>query len=295
MINAWEGMEEVVAIADAGTFAGASKILRVSTSHISKVIARLEHRLETQLFNRTTRRVSLTDTGHAFVEQSRRIIQERDELLLTLSGSVEPQGELRITCSIAMGERFVAPIVRRYCEQNTRLSTTLDLTNRVVDLVGEGYDLAIRTGEITDARLVGRQVALRSIETCAAPSYLALNGTPSTIRELSMHNCLVGSSNTWHFNDRNKPLRISPKSNWRCNSGSAIAGATVAGMGICQLPSFYVQDDISAGRLRPILERYRASPEPIWAVYPARRHLSPKVRNLVNLLTISFQEQIGEA
>src|SRR6478752_1494607 len=187
-------MEEAVAIADAGSFAGAAKILHVSTSHISKVIARLEQKLETQLFNRTTRRVSLTDTGRAFADQSRRIIQERDELLLMISGSGDPQGELRITCSVTIGERFVAPIVRRFSEDHPRLSVSIDLTNRLVDLVGEGYDLAIRTGEINDTRVIARQIAVRAIETCAAPAYLEAHGTPATIADLDAHACLIGTA-----------------------------------------------------------------------------------------------------
>jgi DNA-binding transcriptional LysR family regulator len=170
-MRSWDGLEEVVAIADAGTFTGGAVLLGVSTSYISKVVARLEDRLGAQLLNRTTRRVSLTDTGRAFVDQCRRIVQERDELLSQVHGAGEPQGFLRVTCSIAMGERFVAPIVREFAEQNPRISISLDLTNRVVDIVGEGYDIGIRTGDVVDTRLVGRQIAERSIEVCAAPAY----------------------------------------------------------------------------------------------------------------------------
>jgi len=291
-MDAWEGMEEAVAIADAGSFAGAAKILHVSTSHISKVIARLEQRLETQLFNRTTRRVSLTDTGHAFAEQSRRIIQERDELLMMISGSGDPQGELRITCSVTIGERFVAPIVRRFSEDHPRLSVSIDLTNRLVDLVGEGYDLAIRTGEINDARVIARQIAVRAIETCAAPAYIDAHGAPVTIADLDAHACLVGTSSTWHFQQQGEPFNYHPHGNWRCNSGSAIVDAAVAGMGICQVPSFYIQDHQAAGRLVPVLQEFRSPPEPVWAVYPARRHLTPKVRNLADALESQLQTAI---
>ena len=291
-MDAWEGMEEAVAIADAGSFAGAAKILHVSTSHISKVIARLEQRLETQLFNRTTRRVSLTDTGRAFADQSRRIIQERDELLMMISGSGDPQGELRITCSVTIGERFVAPIVRRFSEDHPRLSVSIDLTNRLVDLVGEGYDLAIRTGEINDNRVIARQIAVRAIETCASPAYLESRGVPRTIADLEMHSCLVGTASTWHFQQRGETYNFTPQSNWRCNSGSAVVDAAVAGMGICQVPSFYIQEHEAAGRLVPILQKFRSAPEPVWAVYPARRHLTPKVRNLADALEGHLQTAI---
>jgi DNA-binding transcriptional LysR family regulator len=292
-MDRWEGMEEAVAIADAGTFAGAAKILHVSTSHISKVIARLEQRLETQLFNRTTRRVSLTDTGRAFADQSRRIIQERDELLMMISGSGDPQGELRITCSVTIGERFVAPIVRRFSEDHPRLSVSIDLTNRLVDLVGEGYDLAIRTGEIDDSRVIARQIAVRAIETCASPAYLEARGTPRTIGDLATHACLVGTSSTWHFQQQGEKCDFHPQGHWRCNSGSAVVDAAVAGMGICQVPSFYIGEHEAAGRLVPILQDFRSEPEPVWAVYPARRHLTPKVRNLADALESDLQAAIN--
>jgi len=285
-------MEEVVAIADAGTFAGAAKILSVSTSHISKVVARLEQRLDAVLFHRTTRRVLLTDTGRAFVDQSRRIIQERDELLLMVGGSAEPQGELRITCSTAMGERFVAPIVRQFSEENPRLAVSLDLTNRLVDLIGDGYDLAIRTGETTDRRLVGRQLASRDIVTCAAPAYLQVQGRPDAISDLDKHACLVGTNATWRFQLDGDLKSLTPNGHWRCNSGAAIADAALAGMGICQLPSFYVRDHLKAGSLVPVLPHCQPPSEPIWAMYPARRHLAPKVRNLVDALERDLQASI---
>lgn len=292
MRKTWEGMQEAVAIADAGTFAGAATLLSVSTSHISKVIARLEHRIGAEIFRRTTRRVELTDTGRAFVEQSRRLIEERDEFLSMVGGAAEPQGNLRITCSTALGERFLAPIVRRFCVENARLSVTLDLTNRVVDLVGEGYDLAVRTGEVSDPRLVRREIAMRPIETCASPEYLDIHGSPQTIDELGAHACLIGTTGTWHFQRRGVPQIIAPTGRWRCNSGDAVVDAALAGMGICHLPLFYMQDHIAAGRLLPILTRFRAVPEPIWAVYPAKRHIAPKVRNLVDLLEQSLAKAI---
>ena len=292
MRSSWEGLEEAVAVADAGSFARAAAVLQVSTSHISKVIARLEHRLRAPLFNRTTRRVSLTDTGRAFVEQSRRIIQERDELLTLIGGSGEPEGELRITCSTALGERFVVPIVQHFGETHARLAIAIDLTNRIVDVVGEGYDLAIRTGGITDPRLAGRQIAVRSIETCAAPAYLAAHGTPRTVADLRDHACLIGTTTTWHFADGADSVSFSPEGRWRCNNGGAIVRAAITGMGICQVPGFYIREAVAAGELVPVLTDFRAQPEPVWAVYPARRHATPKVRNLVDALEAGLQAAI---
>lgn len=292
MRHEWEGLEEVVAIADAGSFKSAANLLKVSTSHISKVIARLEARLETQLFNRTTRHVSLTDAGHSFVEHSRQIIRERDELLSSVKGSVEPQGELKITCSISLGERFLAPIVRDFMVRNARLSVTLELSNRLVDLIAEGFDLAIRTAKISDPRLSGRQVASRELTTVASPDYLARMGEPKSIAALHVHHCLIGTNATWSFIEDGLPRSFAPKGRWRCNSGSAVVDAAVAGLGICQLPLFYVRQSLADGCLVPILDDVRPPPEPIWVAYTRRRHLLPGVFNLVDLLEAELQNAI---
>ncbi len=291
-MDRWEGLEEVVAIADAGSFVGGAKILSVSTSHISKVVARLEARLSAPLFNRTTRRVHLTEVGRILVEQSRRIIQEREELLSLASGQKEPEGELRITCSTALGERFVAPIVRRFTNDHPRLSVSLDLNNRIVDVVGEGYDVGIRTGQVADTRLVGRQIAKRSLAVCASPGYLEAAGTPAVVGDLDQHQCLVGISATWQFLERGAPRLFKPHGRWTCNSGAAVVDAALAGMGICQLPEFYVRQHLEAGLLRPVLQDYRSEPEPVWAVYPYRRHLVAKVRKFVDLLCDDLQTAI---
>lgn len=295
MINDWDGLEEAVAVADAGSFKGAARLLNVSTSHISKVIARLEARLELQLFNRTTRRVTLTDMGHSFTELSRRIIRERDELLASVNGSGEPQGELKITCSISLGERFLEPIVREFLSRHPRISVTLDLNNRLVDLVGEGYDLAIRTSRISDPRLTGRQVASRRIATVASPAYLAERGEPFTVDALTGHDCLIGTSSTWHFLENGEVRHFVPEGRWRCNSGKSVAKAAAAGLGICQLPLFYLRMHLAAGRLQPVLMNACPDPEPIWLVYPKRRHLLSNVFSLADLIEARLQDAIDRA
>lgn len=289
MMTDWEGIEEVVAIADAGTFTGGAKLLGVSSSQMTRIIARLEDRLSTQLFIRTTRRLSLTDTGRAFVEQCRNIIQGRDELLAQVNGSGDPQGSLRITCSIALGERFVAPLVGQFTMAHPKISVALDLTNSIVDIVGDGYDAGIRTGHVADGRLVARRIASRPIELCASPDYLKTAGNPATIEELRRHSCLIGTNPVWHFVEGGLRRIFKPDGRFRCNSGTAVVNAAIAGMGICQLPKFYVQQAVERKELVPILERFRGEPEPIWIVYPQRHHLQPKVRSLVALLSCELQ------
>ena len=287
-MSQWGGIDEFVAVVTAGSFAGAAQSLSVSTSHISRAVARLENRIQAPVFFRTTRRVTLTDTGRVLFEQCQRIIQERDEAFAMVNGAGEPQGELRLTCSTALGERFVVPIVRRYAMEHPRLNVAIELTNRVIDLVAEGYDLAVRTGQLQDSRLVGTRIATRQHFLCAAPSYLDRHGRPTTIDELTNHECLIGTSPIWHFQADERDQVFRPKGRWRCNNGYAVVDAALAGMGLCQLPEFYVLPHIEAGRLEAILPKVQVTNEPIWAVYPQRRHLLPKVRYLVDRLRLEL-------
>jgi len=284
MSNRWDGFDEVVAVADTGTFVGAAKRLGTSTSHVSRAVARLEQSLGAQFFHRTTRAVSLTDTGRTLVDQFRRLIAERDEAIAMLDLQGEPQGQLRITCPTALGERFIAPIVRRYVQEYPKLSVDLDLTNRIVELVSDGFDLAIRTGTLPDSRLIRTQVATRGIMTCASPAYLEQRGVPQTVDDLEQHECLLANADVWRFRVDGEPRTMRPRGRWRCNSGAAVFEATLAGMGVCQLPAFYVNRAIAEGQLIEVLQSSRPQDDPIWAVYPQRRHLLPKVQRLIEKL-----------
>lgn len=284
----WTGIEEVVAVEATGSFAAAAQRLGVSTSHISRAIARLENHLGAQIFSRTTRKVTLTDTGRSLTEYFRRILAEREEAFTQARGDDVPRGQLKLTCSTTLGERFVAPIVRRFVAQHPLMSVTLDLTNRVVDLVTEGYDLAIRTGHLRDSRLVQSRIATRGLILCAAPEYLARSGTPQSIEELAAHECLAGSAHHWFFSRDGKEVRHKPQGRWRCNSGTAVLDAALAGLGLCQLPEFYVRAAMSNGALVPVLASFRPVDEIIWAVSPQRRHMPSKVRDMVQRLRVEL-------
>lgn len=287
-MSRWDGIDEFVAVATAGSFSGGAQALAMSTTHMSRAVARLEQRVQAQLLHRTTRTVRLTDTGRVFLDSCRRIIMERDEAIALIDERGEPQGELRITCSTAMGERFIAPLVREFTARHPKLSVTIELTNRIIDLVGEGYDLAIRTGYLADSSLIGTRIASRSLHCCAAPAYLRDHGRPRRIADLARHECLIGTASTWHFKRQGGEEIYRPKGRWRCNSGSAVVEAALAGMGICQLPEFYVLPLIAQGKLEPLLEEYAPDAEPIWAVYPQRRHLQPKISALIDLLRLEL-------
>lgn len=284
MRDRWEGIDEFVAVATMGSFAAGAMSLRTSASQVSRKIARLEANLQTQLFYRTTRTVTLTDTGRVLVERCREVIQQRDEALDSVAGGDEPQGELRLTCSTAVGVRFVAPIVARVAQRYAKLSVTMELSNRIIDLVGEGFDLAVRTGKLSDSRLVATRIASRRLYLCASPKYLATIRAPSTVGDLANLDCVVGNAATWHFAVDRTEVSIRPTGRWQCNSGEAVLEAVLAGLGLCQLPEFYVLPYLASGLLVELLPDARPQDEPVWAVYPERRHLLPKVRVLVEWL-----------
>lgn len=283
-MSSWDGFDEFIAVATTGSFTRAARLVGMSPTHVSRSIMALEKRVQAQLFHRTTRTVRLTDTGRVFLERCERIAQERDEAVALIGESGEPAGELKVTCSITMGERFVAPIIRRFAMHHPQLSVTIDLTNRVVDLIAEGYDLAIRTGKPADGRLIATPVAARSIHTCAAPHYLARSGTPQSVEELAGHECIIGTNSLWQFHVDGQELLHRPQGRFRCNNGQAVIDACISGLGICQLPDFYIVPYLQHGMIRPILQALRPPNETIWAVYPQRRHLLPKVKAAVACL-----------
>lgn len=288
-MSKWDGIDEFIAVATTNSFTQAAKVIGMSPTHVSRSIIALEQRVQARLFHRTTRTVRLTDTGQVFFERCERMAQERDEAMALINEQGEPQGELRVTCSTTMGERFVAPIIRRFGMHHPKLNVTIDLSNRLVDLVAEGYDLAVRTGDISDPRLIATQVASRTLHTCAAPSYLADNGPPSKVTDLESHECITGSSTIWHFLVDGDEQLHRPKGRFRCNSGQAVVEACVSGLGICQLPDFYILPYLKHGMLEGVLEEFRPPNEPIWAVYPRRRHLLPKVQSVVECLRLELE------
>jgi len=284
-MSRWDGIDEFVAVAEAESFSRAAARLNLSTSGVSREVARLEDRLQTRLLYRTTRRVSLTDAGRLFLARCRALIQERD-LAMQLVGEDEGElkGQLRMTCSSAYGERYVVPAVNAFALAHPRLSLDIVLDDGVRDLVSDGFDLAIRFGRLGDSRLIARRLASRTRRLCAAPAYLDKAGAPATLAAIADHACVVGASDTWTFSDNGTETTLRPRGRWRCNSGQAVLDAALAGLGLCQLPNFYVDGPIATGALVPLLEAHRPADEGVWAVYPHLRHLPAKVRLLVEHL-----------
>lgn len=284
-IERWEGLEAFVAVAEGASFTAAAERLGVSTSHVSRSIARLEERLQARLFYRSTRRVSLTETGQTFLQHCRQLQDGFDEALRVvqdLGGA--PKGLLRMTCAVAYGERFVVPLVNEFMTAYPALRVEIELTNQVRDILEDGFDLAVRLGHVPESRLVAMRLAPRRMYLCAAPAYLALHASPRSLAELGQHNCLVGTSDHWEFLVDRRPVSLRVQGNWRCNSGQAVLDAALRGFGLCQLPDYYVFEHLVGGSLQALLPEHEPPDTAVWALYPQRRHLSPKVYLLVDFL-----------
>ncbi|TBU94755.1 LysR substrate-binding domain-containing protein [Phytopseudomonas dryadis] len=291
-MNRWEGMDEFVAVAECGQFTAAAERLGLSSSQVSRQVARLEERLQTRLFYRSTRKVALTEAGQTFLQHCQRLQDAREEALRAVGdlGS-EPKGLLRMTCAVAYGERFIVPLVTAFMARHPRLSVDIELSNRTLDLVQEGFDVAIRLGRLQDSRMVATRLAPRRMYLCAAPDYLQHYGRPHSLSELVRHNCLVGSSDLWTFQLDGRETSLRVQGNWRCNSGQAVLDAALRGLGLCQLPDYYVLEHLRSGALVSLLDNHQPPNTAVWALYPQQRHLSPKVRQLVDALRSGLSQR----
>jgi DNA-binding transcriptional LysR family regulator len=255
-------------------------------------VAQLEDRLGQRLLYRSTRRVSLTEAGEQFFVRCRRLLEDRDEALAAvLNESAHLQGQLRMTCS----ERFVVPMMNRFMLRHPRLHVDVLLANEVVDLVDHGIDLAIRFGHLNDSRLVATRIGTRTRYLCAAPSYLQVRGAPGALADLAQHDCVCGMDEIWPFTRDGRRYEHRPNGRFRCNSGYAVVDAALRGLGLCQLPDFYVEAHLRSGAMMEFLAEHRPEDEVVWAVYPHRRHVPSKVKLAIEHLQQEFQHRMTYA
>ncbi|MCC4833979.1 LysR family transcriptional regulator [Shewanella sp. 10N.7] len=288
----WEGVYEFVAVAETDSFTAAGKRLSISTAQVSRQISQIENRLSTKLFYRTTRKVSLTEEGQVFYRHCRQVIdglEEAERAITSLQN--KPQGLIKLTAPVTYGEKFIMPIVTDYMQQYPDVEVICELTNRQLDLVEGGYDLAIRLGRLADSSMMAKRLTSREQFVCASPEYISRFGAPYSLSELSQHNCLIGSLSHWHFTESGKNRSIKVQGNLQCSSGISLLDAALKGLGIVQLPEYYVQQSINDNKLTVLLAPFQQEKEGIWALYPQNRHLSPKVRLLVDKLTVSLTQQ----
>lgn len=284
-----EAIETFVAVVDHSSFSKAAEHLKVSKSHVSRQIAILENHLDALLLNRTTRQVTLTDVGQSFYPTCRDLLTSLHEAeQAIIEQQHEARGLLKVSAAGQFGEDYIAPAAIKFMARYPQVQVDLDFSNRLVDMVAEGYDIAIRSGALKDSSLIARRIAARKLFICASPDYFAGNRVPTDPHALRNHNCLVGTLDTWRFREDGRHMDLRMTGNWRSNNGRALVHAALAGMGLVQLPSFYLQPFIDDGRLVKVLEDYYPTDTGTWAVYPSNRHMSQKVRLFINFLVDEF-------
>ncbi len=287
MMNKFMALLVFSKVVEHGGFTAAARNLRMSVSAVTKTMARLEDELGTQLFNRTTRRLHTTDYGQQFYERCVRILGDLEDAEAALrEGSLSYSGRLRVVVPFSFGRITVVPELRRFFSRYPDIAVELNFSDSPVDLIAEGYDVAVRTGEIKDSRLVSRILTRGTQVTFAAPAYLEAHGVPQTPGALRDHNCITGRFGAdWSFRDLdNAPLSVHVKGNCVVNSGDALREAAAAGIGIAQGTWWLVRKDLENGTVRSILHDYAIAGMPISIVYPSQRHLPAKVRVFIDFL-----------
>ncbi|MCC7150522.1 MAG: LysR family transcriptional regulator [Rubrivivax sp.] len=277
-------IETLVAVAQRGSLTAAARAEGVAPAVIGRRIDALEKRLGVKLLIRTTRRISFTHEGSAFLEDGQRLLADLASAEASVSaGSIKASGHLRITAPAGFGRRHVAPLVPRFLAEHPEVSVSLNLSDRVVDLVNEGYDCAIRVGDLGDSSLVSVRLADNRRLCVAAPAYLRRAGVPQTPAELVRHECLTLSSEAsqtrgWAFMVDGAPTHLRPRGRLDCSDGQVLHAWCLAGMGIAWRSAWEVERDVAAGRLAVVLDEYAAPASGIYAVFAQRKHLPLRLR-----------------
>lgn len=284
-------------VVEAASFSAAARTLGLSKSAVSKQVGRLEARLGVQLLHRTTRRLSLTEAGAVFYEGCQRMLAEAEAAERAVTHlAAAPRGHLRLNAPMSFGVLHLSPHLPDLLRRCPELTLDLALNDRLVDLVEEGYDLAIRIGRLPDSSLIARRLAPSRTVLCAAPAYLEAHGIPDRPRDLKRHACLLYSyqadGEAWRLTGPEGAERVAIAGRFRVNNGDALRQVALGGLGIARLPTFIVGDDLRAGRLQRILPDWEIAAEAaVHAVYPATRNLSPKVRAAIDFLAERFGDR----
>ena len=286
-------MQTFSAVVDAGSFVKAAEMLGLSKAAMSRYVGDLETRLGVRLLHRTTRRLSLTEEGEVFYARSKELLAGVDEAEAEItSRSGAASGQLRINAPVTFGILHLAPLWGLFRSQYPQVSLDVTLSDRVVDLVDEGYDVAIRIAILPSSTLVSKRLASTRMVLCASPTYLQKHGRPVLPAELAAHAVISYSywstKDEWHFVGPQGPVSVKTQPCIHTNSGDTCRAAALAHQGIILQPSFLVGDDLAAGTLVELMPDYRSIELGIYAVYPTRKHVPPKVRALIDFLTEIF-------
>jgi DNA-binding transcriptional LysR family regulator len=283
-----EDLRTFVDVADAGGVSSAARRLGVSKSIVSRRLFRLEAELGVQLLARTTRGAALTEAGVTFREHAARVCTEIDIALETIMPAGELRGRLRIAAPLSLGPTHLAPVFAEMARRHPLLHIQASYSDRFVDIIGEGFDCAIRVGYLNDSNLIVRRVGAVHGKLVASPDYIREYGAPETPDDLLSHQALMRGTETWQFTDGDKTISIHPQGRFKADNGTALAAAAVAGLGIAWLPDRLIKDYLDSGSLVQVMPRYPIPTGGMFVVRPPGQHSTRKVRVLTELLIEHF-------
>jgi DNA-binding transcriptional LysR family regulator len=289
-------MKAFAAVVEAASFTRAGERLDMSKAMVSKYVGVLEDHLGTRLLNRTTRRLSLTESGQVYYERCLQIIADVAEAEQAAGQlTAIPRGTLKIAMPVSFGTIKIGPLITEYVRQYPEVKLDISLADRKVDLIEEGFDLAIRIGSLPESGLIARKLAVDRTAVCVAPAYLKQHGRPQKPEDLRRHACLnytyASSGDEWYLKNDREEFVVPTGGPIKANNGDMLRLAALGGGGIIWQPRFIVEDDLRTGRLVEVLTNYSTVELGIYAIYPSRKHLSAKVRTFVDFLV----EKLGSA
>ncbi|MCE0464087.1 LysR family transcriptional regulator [Pseudomonas uvaldensis] len=293
-MNPFEEMRIFAQVMESGSFTAAADKLGLSKQFVSRKLMELEQRLGVRLLNRSTRRLDVTPLGQRYYEAALRLLSEIEQVEQGISGQTsEPRGTLRVSAPLSFAVAHLGSLLPLFLQRYRDVSVEVDLSDRSVDLLGEGYDLALRIGVLEDSTLIARRIASIERIFCASPAYLAKHGHPTRPEDLGGHDCLPyghGRQVQWRFAGGGKPLVLEVGGRMRANNGELLRDAAIAGMGITYLPTFILGDALKEGRLVQVLEGFETAPLTLSAVYPQHRQSSRPVQALIEFLREHMQQ-----
>ncbi|GAB3757597.1 LysR family transcriptional regulator [Ramlibacter monticola] len=295
-MDRFEEMRAFAAVVDAGSFVRAAEALRLSKTAVSRLVSDLEARLGVRLLHRTTRKLSLTVEGEVFHARCKELLSNVEEAEAEVTARAdEAVGQLRLNVPVSFGLLHLAPLWPAFMQQHPQVDLDVTLSDRVVDLVDEGYDLAVRIAQLPSSSLVSRKLASTRMVLCASPEYLRRHGKPAHPSEIAAHTVfaytLLATGEQWAFEGPEGPVSVKVAPRMRTNSGDTCVAAALQHQGIVLQPSFMVGHHLRAGTLVEVLPQYRSRELGIYAVYASRKHLTPKVRVLIDFLLEAFRIQ----
>jgi len=291
-MDSFDGVIEFVSVAQNHGFSVAAKQLGCSTSHVSRQVSRLEKRLGCALLARTTRRVSLTQSGMAYYDHCKDLVvglkQANEELNRQ---QFQLKGTLRVSGAGTFAEKFVAPALMKFALQHPELTINMDFNSRMVNFVDDGIDFAIRYGKLTDSSLVARKLLDRQIMAVASPSYIKKFGMPKQPIDLKNHSCIISNNDYWQFKHNNLTNNIKVSGRWQSNNAQAVVDACEKGLGIAYMPKSNFAESIKLGKLIPVLKPFWSESSISWIVYQNRQFLPMRARLAIDYLVEHFAER----